>query len=134
MKKDNKPTRDLFRQYKARYPHLDKKSAYIYKNGNYHISILTKEKTFYIWINEEQDGFIVGLDWLHTHFDYHKEEKRPAALAEAFAKFDNLLQGKDVALYDAKSKNIRCLTSKEEAIRIMQEEPNQYYLQEFIPD
>ena len=129
MKK--KKTRDLFKQYQQRYPTLHSQSSYLYKDDCYHISIPSKKAPLCAWINEEQDGFIVGLDWLHQHFDYIYENERVTALQDAFEQLDAILEGRVVALYEKTSNEIRWVMANEEAHQLMKEQPDVYRLEKF---
>ena len=83
------------------------------------------------WINEESDGFVVGLDWLHDHFSYFQEEDRPSAMERAFEELDAVFMGQRVVLYELASGNIRWSVHPSDAAKLMAEQPNFYRLERF---
>lgn len=67
------------------------------------IEIPFKNPRYYAWISETKNGFIVGINSLHSHFDFDNEnsQDRFEALRAAFEELDDILAGKVAAVGDS---------------------------------
>lgn len=84
------------------------------------IEIPFKNPRYHAWISEENSGFIVGINFLHGHFDFDKEnsQDRLESLRSAFEELDDILDGKVAVVGDCSQEKdyIVAIDSLESAI------------------
>ncbi len=80
---------------------------------------------YYLWFSQEKEGgFIVGINFLHSHFDLHDDQTN---LEDALEYIDDIITDKIVAIGLIKEENDFHLATmeKEEGIKAyFQEKPN----------
>lgn len=64
------------------------------------IEIPFKNPRYHAWISEVDSGFIVGINFLHSHFDFDKEnsQDRLESMRAAFEELDDILDGNVAAV------------------------------------
>lgn len=103
--------------FNKRYPNLSNVEASA-ADGAVTIRIYFKNPIYYAWIFEQRQGIVVGLNFLHQHYDYFEDSERMECLEDAFAYLDEILTGKIVALREKDSEPgfVRALSTAEDAI------------------
>ncbi|KER09711.1 MAG: hypothetical protein HY22_08890 [[Candidatus Thermochlorobacteriaceae] bacterium GBChlB] len=83
-----------------RYPSLAKKAHFNEEQGILTIEILFKNPRYSVWLKQENKGCIVGINFLHNHFDLESEEEN---LENMFSYFEEIVNDKIVAIGNKKN-------------------------------
>lgn len=92
----------LTQKYKERFPNLVVRTSFLYTNNCDTMRVKFKNLKCTAWIQEYYGaGFIVGINFLHGHFDYDKNDMadRIISMEDALDRFNEIIQGRYVAYF-----------------------------------
>jgi hypothetical protein len=110
--------RNIINIFKEKYPHLAKKITMTYLDGTLTGTISFHNPRYQLWFTQEnKTSYIVGINFLHSHFDCGDDGEEN--LADALAQIDAILQDEIVAIGKRnKTENYIIATmSKEDGLR-----------------
>src|SRR4051812_30650142 len=93
--------KSLQQRFQEKYPALKEKMVLIATTDSVTIEIPFLNPRYSAWIEKYHSGYIVGIDFLHNHFDLKTEEEN---MEDAFEDLDDRLNDRVVAI-GLKNKN-----------------------------
>jgi hypothetical protein len=87
--------KSLQEHFQDKYPELKEKMILVATSDSITIEIPFLNPRYTAWIEKDKQGYIVGINFLHNHFDLDTDEKN---MEDAFESLDDILKDKIVAV------------------------------------